>query len=402
MDQLIISAALKSRHAYNQVTDLLDINRDLSPLSGQVLAAIGKYYANDTTVDSTAAEVIEAMLGIGSRSDKQLEALQTVLAGASNADVSPSNVITLILDHKRDRLLGDLAIASAERRVKDVDRLIESYNTLPTDTKGNDQIEVSTGLAVQDLLKEIRGANQFQLYPKSLNERIGGGANRGHHIGIFALPDTGKTAFTINLVGGLCVKGHKVLYLGNEDSAPIITLRLISRLTNLTLAEVEAQPDKATETARSRGYRNFLFARLDPGSIHEIEELVVKHKPDVVIVDQIRNIQVKDSDGLTSTLERAGSKFRTLALKYKFLGISITQAGDNASAQLVLDRRHIDSSKVGYVASLDLLIGLGINPEYAAKGWRMISLAGKNKLSLDKGYWPVQVELLKSKIIDLT
>ncbi len=83
---------------------------------------------------------------------------------------------------------------------------------------------------------------------------------------------------------------------------------------------------------------------------------------------------------------------RRMAKQYNLLAISVTQAADIAEGRLVLSRQHVADSKIGWAASLDLMIGLGTNEDYRQAGRTMISLMGKNKISGEHIYFPVLVD----------
>ena len=80
-----------------------------------------------------------------------------------------------------------------------------------------------------------------------------------------------------------------------------------------------------------RGLANFTFISLSPGTMAEIEEHVKELKPDVIVVDQLRNMRVGSKDtGLTEALNTLAKEGRTLAKKYNLVSIVVTQAGDSS------------------------------------------------------------------------
>ena len=120
-------------------------------------------------------------------------------------------------------------------------------------------------------------------------------------------------------------------------------------------------------------------------------------QPDVLIVDQIRNVQT-GGDGLTVGLERAGVEMRNIAGEFDLLAVSVTQAGESASNKLVLGLSDIDSSKTGLPATTDVMIGVGVDENYDSRGKRMVSLA-KNKVGADHSYFSVDVDPARSRVL---
>jgi hypothetical protein len=120
----------------------------------------------------------------------------------------------------------------------------------------------------------------IKVWPTPLNNRLDGGLLPGHHLVVFARPEMGKTMFTVNATAGFLRQGKKVLYVGNEEPLEDIAMRIICRLTNKTKLEVMDDPASAYKQALEVGYRNAILARLWPGTVREIEKLLVDHEPD--------------------------------------------------------------------------------------------------------------------------
>ena len=181
------------------------------------------------------------------------------------------------------------------------------------------------------------------------------------------------------MVAGFLKQELGVLYVGNEDPASDILLRLICRLSKMPKHAVMENPDEAERRAYARGYDNLVIASLAPGNFFEIRKLVETHKPGVVVLDQLRNLEV-NSESRVQALEKAATEARNLAKKYSLLVVSVTQAGESAEGKAILGRDDIDFSKTGIPAQVDLMIGIGADSTMEAHGIRTISLP-KNKLS---------------------
>jgi KaiC/GvpD/RAD55 family RecA-like ATPase len=196
---------------------------------------------------------------------------------------------------------------------------------------------------------------------------------------VFARPEKGKTLFTINLSCGFLTQGLDVLYIGNEEPAEDIRMRFRMRLLQKPKQLIRQYPDKAAEALAKLNVGRLNIAALSPGTFPEIERLVDKYSPKVVVLDQLRNLAV-DNDSRTGQLEAAANLARALAKSRGVLVVSVTQAGDSATGKVYLAMNDVDSSKTGIPAAVDLMIGVGGDDQMAASGLLGISLP-KNKLS---------------------
>lgn len=262
---------------------------------------------------------------------------------------------------------------------------------------GGEDTVVLRGASVGELVRTNFADGQLiQVWPKALNDRLDGGVLRGHHIIAFAVPEAGKTLFALNAMYGFLRQGLTVLYCGNEDPVEDIVLRAVTRITERTKFEVMQDPDGAEELARSRGYDNLILASLTPGSPREIDELTVEYEPDVVIVDQIRNLYTGSEDEVQQ-MDRAVKAMRRIAKRRKVVMLSITQAADSASGKSVLEMNDVYFSNTAAAAQADVMVGIGGTYEDFQYNRRVLSLP-KNKRSGNHSYFPVQIDTTLNKI----
>src|SRR5690606_32128932 len=107
-------------------------------------------------------------------------------------------------------------------------------------------------------------------------------------------------------------------------------------------------------------------------TIHEIRSYVEKISPDLVVVDQIRNLAVKP-ESMTVNLEQGVIAMRNLAKEFNFVSVVVTQAGDSAHNKLILDYTDVEWSNTGVAAQMDLMIGVGQNEDFKSQGKVMLS-----------------------------
>lgn len=398
-EQKIISTLINSREAYEAVNEHLE-ESDFSSESNELIRYIRDFYRRDSNAAAVDIDIVLGRLERKLTNPKHFRAMETILRNLP--DTSPANVATELLEVKAHSQGLKLAAALSGGRDRDqISSLLEKYNKLFGASKFEEEPEGEevTGLDLSTLVtKHFDRNGLIPLYPAALNERLDGGAKPGHHILVFAPTEMGKTLLAINMVGGFLHHKLPVLYVGNEDPIADIQMRLATRLTGLTKHEIEADPASAMEALSGSGVENFHIVEMSPGTFPRISGLVDKYAPKIVVLDQLRNIDVK-SENRTQALEKAATEARNLAKRAGVLVVSITQAGDSASGRRVLTRGDVDGSNVGIPGQCDVMVGIGATEDEEATGHRTISLP-KNKLGGRHDHFTCQFEPQYSRVVD--
>lgn len=395
-----MASFIKSREAYERVGGLLS---DLGPQEQVILDGIKEYYERDPSVQSVDAELLGEAVARGLPNPKHADTLRKVILGLASTECSPPNVVADFIAVRRKAVGDRLATALAAGKAADaVSQLLAEYQEwLDREDIDEDEGDRPAVVAVAKPVKELVAtrlspSGLIKVAPNSLNERLGGGLLRGHHLIVFARPEVGKTMVLINMACQFAKQGLKVLYCGNEDPVDDLIMRAVSRLSDRTRAAIMEAPEEAEQAAIQAGYDKIVFAELAPGTPEDIEALVEEHRPDVVIIDQLRNLNVGE-DNFVRALEKAASAVRNMGKRQNVLVVSATQAGDSASGKSVLDMGDVDNSNTGIPAQADVLLGVGMSPDDETRGVRVFSLC-KNKPGNNHDYFPVYVEPAKSKV----
>lgn len=396
-EKKILATLLSSREAFDKVFDHLD-DSDFSSETTLVLKYISEYYVADPKAPHVDLDILLARLKRGLQNPKHFEALSTVLKNLPSASVE--NVSRELLEIKRYSVGLKLSQALASGRRSSVEQYLSAYNDLWALTDFDIKREVETcGLNLKELVSaHFDRGNLIPLFPRLLNERLDGGAKPGHHILIFAPTEMGKTLLAIHNVGGWLQAERKVLYFGNEDPAADILMRLGSNLSGMTKHEIEANPDEATKRATESGVENFTMVEASPGTFYQARKLVDKHKPDIVVLDQLRNFDVK-ADGRTQQLEKAATEARNLGKSMGVLVVSITQAADSASGKRILNRGDVDGSNVGIPGQMDVMVGVGATEDEEHMGIRTISFP-KNKIGGTHEHFSTSFNPALSRVVE--
>lgn len=399
-ERKIVAAILKDRKSWELLKDRLEPT-ELSPEASTLMTVAGAFYTTDPAALTCDMEIIKNRVERQIQSNKLVKVLHGILD--SLPEVSAVNLTDEILELKRHAVGLKLSSAlAAGKHGGDTLDLISLYQGMVGAADVSSSLEASgeiTGLSVEELFKtSFNTDNLIKIYPKSLNERLDGGARPGHHILVFAPTEMGKTLVAINMVAGFLHQKLGVLYIGNEDPAEDLLLRLGTRLSGMNKYEIRDNPKRAQDLIDARSAGLFTIAPLAPGTFAEISQLVRKYHPKVVILDQLRNIDVK-SENRTQALERAATEARNLAKRYGLVVISVAQASDSASGKASLNRGDVDSSNVGIPGQCDVMIGVGATEEMERNNSRMFSFP-KNKLSGRHEPITVTIDPQLSKVID--
>jgi hypothetical protein len=397
-----LASLIRSRAAYERVGSLIP-DSDLSEQEKLLLAHVQEYYERDPEAKCVDPELLTNAICRDLQNPKHKDQFASVVKTLVDMEVSPANVVQDFIEVRRTAAGNKLATAlAASKKQDDVAPLLEEYAEWAARTDIDTvEKEVVQGKSVRDLIApRIQAGGLIRVAPSSLNERLDGGLLRGHHMIVFARPEVGKTMFLVNSVAGFARQGLRVLYIGNEDPLEDIVLRTVCRMADMTRSEVIESPEQAEERAKHNGYDNVVFAGLSPGTPSEIEALVVEHRPDVVLIDQLRNLHVGE-DNFTRTLEKAAQAVRNIGRRNGCVVVSVTQAGDSASGKSVLEMGDVDSSNTGIPSAADVLLGIGMSGEDEIRGFRVLSLC-KNKPGGNHDFFPVRVDPQRSWIRSVT
>mgnify|MGYP000220584658 CR=1 FL=1 len=387
MERLLLSAAIADRKAYEEM-EQHNVIQDFSEQGKKVYEEARKYYHADNEARSISTEILLSRLFSAYPLQKHKDLFSTIV---ENLDEAPSipNILTEISNLRKDTIKEELRAALEGGKNEKITELLEEWNECQSlEETIHEKPNVVQNKAVTSILDKASSAAAIRLSPDILNATLDGGLLRGHHLLFFARPDCGKTTFAIEQISGFLKQGLKVLYIGNEDPMDDVLLRILTRLTHLTKEKIEARPDVAQLRADKKNYENLVAAEMYPGTIPEIEEIVDDVRPDVLVIDQVRNLKTK-TKGRVEELENVCRAVRNLGKKYDMVTISLTQAGDSAQNKRVLDMGDVDWSNTGMQATADVMIGMGINNELEVSGRRILSFP-KNKRGPNKD--PIQVQ----------
>ena len=289
-----------------------------------------------------------------------------------------SDIVTAI--HKRN-LAHKIALIATEiyngkdEGFNDIKKILDEQEEEPTD-------DISVTNNIEELMKLVNVTTKWKFNLPTLQERVTGIGDGNLSI-IFARPETGKTAFWINLVGGIegfASQGAKVHALINEEPAVRTQMRLINAWTGFDREEIQENMEESQKKWAEIGQNIKLFDTVD-WTIDDIDSHLATHKPDILIIDQLDKVNVGGNFARNDEKLRAiYTSARELAKRRNCSLIAVSQASADAHNKLEISFDMMENSKTGKAAEADLILGIGKRNDLGEASERSICVS-KNKIT---------------------
>lgn len=140
-------------------------------------------------------------------------------------------------------------------------------------------------------------------------DELTGGIDRGNLEVIGALTKGGKTMFLLNVLYNNIIRGKSVVYFPTEMSNNEILSRYFAIAEGIPYKELKTgqlTPDnKVALKAALQRYKNsgFHIMRNYQPSMEDIQEAVIKFKPDILAIDYLQHCSLPDSGNKSSSME---------------------------------------------------------------------------------------------------
>jgi len=235
-----------------------------------------------------------------------------------------------------------------------------------------------------------------------LKERVGG-IGGGNLMIAFARPETGKTAFWVSLCAGpegFAEQGAKVHAFINEEPAIRTQMRAISCYTGMTREEIIQEKDIAKRVWAEIKNNIRMFDTVD-WSMEDIDSHCEKHKPDIIVIDQLDKVNVTGTFARTDEkLRKIYTNVREIAKRRNCAVIAISQASADAHNRDSISFDQMENSKTGKAAEADLIIGIGRNANKDTENKVRILCVSKNKINGYHGEPPCTIRRSISRYED--
>ena len=234
--------------------------------------------------------------------------------------------------------------------------MIEKYKTgLPSE-----KLDAVTN-DISELIEKLNVVSKWQFNLTVLKNNIGG-IGPGNLMIAFARPEVGKTAFWVSLVSapyGFAEQGAKVHAFINEEPAVRTQMRAISCFTGYNREQISENTGEAqVEWAKIKD--NIKMIDTVDWTLDDIDSHCEKHKPDIIVIDQLDKVNVKGTFARTDEKLRAiYTGAREIAKRRECVVIAISQASADAHNRDHISFDMMENSKTGKAAEADLIIGIG-------------------------------------------
>ena len=265
-----------------------------------------------------------------------------------------------------------------EANFADITGMIDKHKT----NINEDKIPAVTN-NVDEVLDLLGMTTKWKFNIPMLRDNVGG-IGGGNLMISFARPETGKTAFWISLCSGpegFAEQGAKIHAFINEEPAIRTQMRAISCYTGMTREEIIQEKDVAKRVWSEIKDNISMFDTVD-WSMEDIDAHCEKHRPDIIVIDQLDKVNVSGTYARTDEkLRQIYTSAREIAKRRDCAVIAMSQASADAHNRNSISFDQMENSKTGKAAEADLIIGIGRNSNIDTENKIRTLCISKNKIN---------------------
>ena len=382
MSELSVIKYLLTRefHSEHRSKISLDhISKELHPVIRVIDGFFGSSDEGDLTVDDLSARFFAT-------NRMKIEYYTGVFEAIQANQASEDSAVELIEGLQRVSQLRELSLLAydaSEGRAK-LESVVKKLEGLST-KEGSDEDSTEIIFTSDDLGELVASSHtveglRFRL--GSLNKALGS-LRKGDFGFCFARPETGKTTFLASEVTWMAQQAEgPVLWLNNEEQSNKVMLRCYQATLNLTLTElmrdIKGNNDKFQDLIKGR----LKIVDIVSASKLQIEKLIDKHQPSLIVFDQIDKVRGFDNDREDLRLGAIYIWARELAKRFCPI-IGVCQADGSGEGQRWLTMANVANAKTSKQAEADWILGIGKVNDVGYENLRYMHLS-KNKLIGDK------------------
>ena len=328
-----------------------------------------------------------------------------VVTDLDKVDINEDNVVMTIQEMHKSQLVHEAAqkcldiYKGGDGEVQSVIKLLQQEDNI-----GDSITEVTKDL--DELLKEMDYSNLFTFNaPSQLNDCVKG-VGKGHFTIIFARPESGKTAFWINMVAGpngfaYQEKVNNIAVFCNEEKPTRNVFRLIQSCSDMTRRHIDEEPILANEEWKKIRDKIHVYDCKD-FTVESIDSYCEEYKPDIVVIDQLDKVELSGSfNSGHEKLREIYKLTRDISSRRDVCMFGICQASSDAHDKNHISFDTMEGSKTGKAAEADLIIGIGKKDDWEGdEDFTRTLCISKNKLTGWHGIIVCKIVPSKSRYID--
>lgn len=381
----ILSSIAFDRTAFEAVREHAD-EEEFSAHGRVVWREIAGWYDGDAAARQVDVKALHDRLA--RKHPKQAAAFSKLLRALS-PDAGSKNIAREILELKRQAAGERLVVLLSQNGERDkVLPALDEYRSL---VEASDLLDAGGATLFETPLDTLIAKtedkeNRYKLLPMAVNRRLRGGLLPGHCVVVFGRVNVGKSAFAINATAGFLKQGLKVLYIENEDLLEDTALRVGCRLVGCDRDWARENPKRFREIASERGYGQFMLPDPAPLAVADVDRMLAQYEPDVCVVNQARNFVREGSHNPVFEMDSIAKQFRAMGKRRRVVMLLVTAAKEGSDdhkgssrEKHILEKSDCYSSKTGFPAAADVMIGFGSNTNLEERDMACLSIC-KNKL----------------------
>lgn len=320
--------------------------------------------------------------------DSERKELSDLLDRVLNSELpNPDAVVTLLEEHRRRCLAGDLArlALDVEDGKSDVKELMDKFTEFE-----HQEVEADVPQSIELNLASL---HQSQVATPGLRWRLEflnrslGSLRKGDFGFVFARPETGKTTFLASEISHMVEQTEgDIIWFNNEEQGNKVAIRCYQAVLGITAESLFGDIDRNQALFETKtGKRIKIYDFEDSSRANRIETILKESNPALIIFDQIDKIKGFKGDRNDLELKAIYQWAREIAKTYAPV-IAICQASGEAEGKLWLTMDMVDSSKTAKQGEADWILGIGKEQDNTSR-YRYLNIT-KNKLLGDADSLP--------------
>lgn len=366
---------------YKDKLNVKDLPKELIP----VYSVLDNFHQNNK-IDLTIADLANLLL---SQQHANQDYYKSVLDTLNSIDASAASTEVLINSILKTKQLKEIALAAydlTEGRGNE-----EQFRLMIQSLENNSPVVEEEFEFITDDVEELLNVTYrkpgLRWRLNTLNQMLGS-LRPGDFGFTFARPETGKTTFlaseTTYMAQQLSETDGPVIWFNNEEQHEKVKVRSVQATLGASLVQINANPSEATKAyLKATKGKHKILKVAGPLTKTLIEKVVQKHKPSLVVYDQIDKIQGFAADREDLLLGAIYQWARELAKSAGHATIAVCQADGSGEGQKWLTMANVANAKTAKQAEADWILGIGKTADVGYEFVRYLHLS-KNKLSGDE------------------
>jgi KaiC/GvpD/RAD55 family RecA-like ATPase len=390
VEKQIISVFMKDRLCFTKYYKYVNITYIKNNYSSiyKVFSVLDRFYTSYPTKDVCTVDDLElAYLSSYLLADAERRELLVLLESIAAIDVNEEAVHTLLEEHRRRSLAGDIAkmaldVEDGRSPVKDLLDMFTKFDTQEVE----DTSAVTVKMNIAELYATQVSTPGLRWRLKFLNESFGS-LRKGDFGFIFARPETGKTTFLASEISHMVEQTTgNILWFNNEEQGNKVGIRCFQAVLGMTTEDIARDFDRTQKIYDMKTKDQIkIYDFEDSSSIARIEAIIKANNPALIIFDQIDKLKGFKAERKDLELKAIYQWAREIAKAHAPV-IAVSQASGEAEGKPWLTMDMVDGSKTAKQGEADWILGIGKESDNTSR-FRYFNIC-KNKLLGDADTLP--------------